>query len=382
MVLMNSDFTAACNAPGSESGCTAAAVPQAACRLHAVFTAIHLLQLPVSLTLLPVVGHTSQFIMPQNPEIDYSLGSPPPTIACPYCPRYFKTKSGRTRHIQAKHSDRPDTTAAHPHPSLPLATASPGPSGFVPSLPPYDGFDADMDIASPILSLPQPSFHNPSPVPSHFAPSFPPSCDGFNADRDMNIASPILSSPQLSFHNPSPVPSHFAPSFPPSCDGFNADRDMDIASPVLSSPQPSFHNPSPVPSHFAPSFPPSCDGFRVNADRDMDIASPILSSPQPSFHDPSPVPSHFAPSSPSCDRSIDIVDIASESHSIPSSSQPSFHDISPVPSPVPDTSRVTRAFHPKLDGMSIFFFTASCKMLGHFFLKKIRIRGPEISTSA
>lgn len=253
--------------------------------------------------------------MSQNPELHYySLGSPPPTIACPFCRRYFKTKSGRTRHIQAKHP----ADSSEPLAPDTAAPPSPVPSHFAPSLPPScgnsDGFNADMDIASPISSLPQPSFHNPSPAPSHSAPSFPPS---FNADMD--TASPILSSPQPSFHHPSPVPSRSALSFPPSCDRFNAD--MDIAPPILS-PQPSFRYLSPVPSHSesAPSLPPSCgDGF--------DIASPMSSSAQSSFYDISPVPSPIP-------------------------------DPSPVPdtSPIPGTSRITRTFHPKLDGMPIFFF--------------------------
>jgi hypothetical protein len=44
----------------------------------------------------------------------YILGSPPPTVACPYCPRHFKVKSGRTRHIKAKHSGVPEPHAPEP----------------------------------------------------------------------------------------------------------------------------------------------------------------------------------------------------------------------------------------------------------------------------
>src|SRR5882762_3148182 len=35
----------------------------------------------------------------------HTLGSPPPTLPCPHCPRHFHSKTGRTRHIQAIHHD-------------------------------------------------------------------------------------------------------------------------------------------------------------------------------------------------------------------------------------------------------------------------------------
>ena len=103
--------------------------------------------------------------------------------------------------------------------------------------------------------------------------------------------------------NPSPVPSHFIPSL----------------------------NPSPVLSHFMPSL----------------ISSPVPSHlmPSESLHDPSPVPSRFMPSpSPSCDGVNTNPNIDT--------------DVEPERSPdCPDSSRLTRVFHPKLNGMSIYFFT-------------------------
>ena len=75
----------------------------------------------------------------------YIFGSPPPTIACPFCPRHLKSKGGRTRHIQAKHSG-----VLEPH-ALDLATNP-----------------------SRTSSSPQPSFHGMNPVPSNFV-SPPPS---------------------------------------------------------------------------------------------------------------------------------------------------------------------------------------------------------------
>jgi hypothetical protein len=129
----------------------------------------------------------------------YTLGSPPPTLACPHCLRHFKTKSGRTRHIQAKHpagANGPET-----HASDTAASRSP-----IPSFPQLEA-----------------SFHDSSPVPSHFIPSPSPSSSHF------------IPSPPPSHFIPSPPPSHFIPSPPssppPSCDGFIADPniDMDIA---------------------------------------------------------------------------------------------------------------------------------------------------------
>ena len=142
-----------------------------------------------------------------------TFGSPPPTLKCSYCPRYFKTKSGRTRHIQAlaKHP----TNRSEPH----APDTTPQQSSFYWSSP----------FPSPFL----PSFHDPSPIPSHFLPSF-------------HDPSPVPSHLLPYFHNPSPVPPHFLLSF---------------------------HDPSLVPSH----MPPSSDGLNDAADPiiDMDIERPL-----------------------------------------------------------------------------------------------------------
>ena len=92
----------------------------------------------------------------------YTLGSPPPTLACPYCPQHFKTKIGCTRHIQAKHP----ADGSEPH--------------------------APDTAAQSIPSSLQLSFHDSSPIPSHIMPSLPPSCDRFNANSnlDMDIEHP------------------------------------------------------------------------------------------------------------------------------------------------------------------------------------------------
>ncbi|KAF8506107.1 hypothetical protein JB92DRAFT_2833021 [Gautieria morchelliformis] len=42
-----------------------------------------------------------------NPNLQvahaHTLRSPPPTLACQFCPQHFRSKGGRTKHIQAKH---------------------------------------------------------------------------------------------------------------------------------------------------------------------------------------------------------------------------------------------------------------------------------------
>jgi hypothetical protein len=86
----------------------------------------------------------------------YILGSPPPTVPCPYCPRYFKAKSGCTRHIQAKHRD-----------SQPIPE---------PHAPASDPATDSESLPVRISSSPQPSFYgmDPSPVPSDFVSAASP----------------------------------------------------------------------------------------------------------------------------------------------------------------------------------------------------------------
>lgn len=128
----------------------------------------------------------------------YTLG-PPPTLPCPHCLRYFRTKSGRTRHITIHLANESE----HPEPHAPDTAASPIPS----------------------LEL---SYHDRSPVPPHFTPSLSPSLDEFNADPnfDIDIEHPRSNASRASA---SPIPS----LSPPPCDGFNADPniDMDIEHP-------------------------------------------------------------------------------------------------------------------------------------------------------
>lgn len=69
----------------------------------------------------------------------YILGSPPSTVACPYCPRHFKTKGGRNRHIQAKHSGMREPQAPNPSTDPSRTSSSPEPSDF--ASPPSDSDD-------------------------------------------------------------------------------------------------------------------------------------------------------------------------------------------------------------------------------------------------
>ena len=113
--------------------------------------------------------YTSTFTLEMAPNQNQSyLGalSSPPALVCPYSLQHFKSKSGRTRHIQSKHPVNKSESQAHDSTAHTL----------------------------PIPSSPPPlSFHHPSPSTSHFMTS-----------------PPIPSLPLSSFHNPSPSPNHIA----------------------------------------------------------------------------------------------------------------------------------------------------------------------------
>jgi hypothetical protein len=87
----------------------------------------------------------------------FTLGSPPPTLACPYCPRHFRSTGGRTKHIRAKHQ-MDGSGCPEPNPSRP---------------------------PSPMQSLLQPPPGPPSPVPFNSPTQLPPLCRGLDhADLD------------------------------------------------------------------------------------------------------------------------------------------------------------------------------------------------------
>ncbi|KAF8814309.1 hypothetical protein BYT27DRAFT_7250153 [Phlegmacium glaucopus] len=90
----------------------------------------------------------------------HTLG-PLPTLPCPHCPRHFRSKGGRTKHIQARHAPEPH----EPNLSLPPSPAS----------------------SSSQLSYESPNEQLQSSISSDPAPSLPPSQRGFNADVDMDV---------------------------------------------------------------------------------------------------------------------------------------------------------------------------------------------------
>ena len=72
----------------------------------------------------------------------FTLGSLPPTLGCPHCPRHFRSTGGRTKHIRAKHemdgSLPPDPNPSAPPPSVLESESSesqlsPGLSSPIPS---------------------------------------------------------------------------------------------------------------------------------------------------------------------------------------------------------------------------------------------------------
>jgi hypothetical protein len=98
------------------------------------------------------------------------VGSPPPTLACPYCPRHFHSKGGHTKHIRAKHdANGPNLTLPpSPTPSLSRSSShnvqfkqppSPIPSDPTPTPPPsYGEVDAADNFADIGLDAEYPQF--------------------------------------------------------------------------------------------------------------------------------------------------------------------------------------------------------------------------------
>jgi len=189
-------------------------------------------------------------VLSQNLQV-HTVGSPLPTFACPSCLRHFKSKGGRTRHIQAKHTTPDPTTRP-----------------------------------SPIPTSPQPSLHNTSPVPSAFAspPALPASLDSDIPNFDPDVEDHATPDPTT---HPSP--------------------------------QPSFHNTSPIPYAFT-----------------------------------SPPASHDIPP-----PDLDIEDRRSDQDRMPS--EQAHENFPPGSDPgvggqhIPDAIHIERVYHPKLDGMLIFF---------------------------
>lgn len=123
--------------------------------------------------------------------------APQKALGCPYCPRHFYTKSGRTRHIQAKHQAATDA-AGHPSP-----VPTPSPQSFHNSLPPspdppssHEGFNtnslANLDFipAPPSHEADPPNLNNIMPSPTHSHEGFRNTVDSPTTNNrfDMDIS--------------------------------------------------------------------------------------------------------------------------------------------------------------------------------------------------
>jgi hypothetical protein len=84
------------------------------------------------------------------------VGSPPPTLACPSCPRHFYSKGGCRKHIQVKH--RANLSRLSPHASNLAPSPSPVPSSShstefdVTPSPPSHPLDLNEDYIPPDLN--------------------------------------------------------------------------------------------------------------------------------------------------------------------------------------------------------------------------------------
>jgi hypothetical protein len=53
-------------------------------------------------------------MLPQLRNTTLQIGSPP-TLPCPHCPRHFRSKGGRRKHLQVKHPDHTNGPNPHAH---------------------------------------------------------------------------------------------------------------------------------------------------------------------------------------------------------------------------------------------------------------------------
>jgi len=93
---------------------------------------------------------------------EFTLGSPPPTIPCPYCLRHFRSRGGRTKHIRAHHANESEPQEPNAFmPSSPITlSSSKSPS------PPQSPIPSDSTPQPPSAHTPPPlSGYIPSPQP-------------------------------------------------------------------------------------------------------------------------------------------------------------------------------------------------------------------------
>ena len=125
--------------------------------------------------------------------------SPPLAIVCPHCPRHFRSKGGRTKHIRVSHQVESEPQELNPsvppspipylssHPPSPIPsdyTSSP-PSNFTP--PPFNNVLPSADHESSPVS-------DYLPPPSHGGAEFP----AINPDAEDDLdAAPGMNDPQI-----------------------------------------------------------------------------------------------------------------------------------------------------------------------------------------
>ena len=116
----------------------------------------------------------------------YTLGSPPPTLGCPFCPRHFRSKGGHTQHIRAKHH----IDGREPHGSNPSLPPSPVPSES--TTPPSR---EEVNTANPDIDVEQPPFDLNSP---------PPDVYGDQLNEDLPPGEDVMERPDP-LHPPDPL---------------------------------------------------------------------------------------------------------------------------------------------------------------------------------
>jgi hypothetical protein len=132
---------------------------------------------PSSLFLLVFVLYCLFAMLPnRNLRIHnaHTLGPPPPTLPCSYCPRHFHSKTGRTRHMQAMHADALHADRLGPQVENPSPPLSPNPSLL------------ERSSSNESQHSNEPFNDELSLVPSNLAPSSSPS------HGDMDIDAPNI----------------------------------------------------------------------------------------------------------------------------------------------------------------------------------------------
>ena len=143
----------------------------------------------------------------------YTLGSPPPTLTCPYCPRHFHSKGGRTQHIRAKHHidghephgsnpSSPVSSSLHSSPHEFYFEQALSPIPFESTTPPRE----EVNTANPDIDVDveQPPFDSNSTPPDFY---------GDQLNEDLPPGEDAMEQPDP------PHPPHLTRSYHPKLDG-------------------------------------------------------------------------------------------------------------------------------------------------------------------